>query len=82
MPKEEIKKTAFEIAMLGMNGITPENKGYSVPSIPGKSFGGYELLAYYYVTWAIAIPEMLDQLQMPFKDAYAAAVELHNRKKK
>ena len=83
MSKNEIKKIAFEIAMLGCGGISPDQKsGYKVNSIPDKDFGGYQLLAYYYVSWAIAIPEQLDMLQLPFKTAYASAKQMYDAKKK
>ena len=80
--KEEIKKTAFEIAMLGMNGISPDKKsGYKVPSID-KDMGGYQMLAYYYVSWAIAIPEMLPQLRLgAFDAAYQQAKNLWELKR-
>lgn len=45
-----------------MSGIDPKKDGYS----QNKSFTGYQSLAYYYVSWATAISEMLAQLQMPF----------------
>lgn len=81
-PMSEIKKIAFEIAMLGCGGISPDQKsGYKVNSIPDKDFGGYQLLAYYYVSWAIAIPEQLDMLQLPFKTAYATAKQMYDAKK-
>lgn len=71
---EDIEKVAFECAMVGQNGISPAQKnGYKLNSVPGKDFGGYELLAYYYVSWAISHPEMLDKLKLPFDDAYALA---------
>ena len=71
---EDIEKVAFECAMVGQNGISPAQKsGYKLNSVPGKDFGGYELLAYYYVSWAISHPEMLSKLQLPFDDAYALA---------
>ena len=83
MSKEKVRTIAFEIAMLGCGGINPANKsGYKVNSIPDKDFGGYELLAYYYVSWAIAVPEKLDALQLPFKSAYESALQLYNAKKK
>ncbi|MDZ7717833.1 MAG: hypothetical protein U5K72_03300 [Balneolaceae bacterium] len=63
MPKPEVKEIAQEIAMMGMTGIDPKKDGYHIPSIEGSSFSGYKTLAYYYVSWAIAIPEMLSQLQ-------------------
>ena len=68
--------------MLGCGGISPDQKsGYKVNSIPDKDFGGYQLLAYYYVSWAIAIPEQLDMLQLPFKKAYETATQMYNAKK-
>lgn len=82
MAQEDIKKIAFEIAMIGTTGISPEKKsGYKVPSISGKDFGGYQLLAYYYVSWALAIPEMLPSLGLPFDTAWATAQEMWKRKK-
>ena len=71
---EDVEKVAFECAMVGQNGISPAQKsGYKLNSVPGKVFGGYELLAYYYISWAISHPEMLDKLKLPFDDAYALA---------
>jgi Tfp pilus assembly protein PilF len=73
MPKDKVKNIAVEIAELGMHGISPDKKGYRVRSIPDTEFSGYHLLAYYYVSWAIALPEMLGQLQMPFEKEYEVA---------
>lgn len=82
MDKMEIKKIAFEIAMIGTTGISPDKKsGYKVPSILEKDFGGYQLLAYYYVSWALAIPEMLASLGLPFDTAWATAQEMWKKKK-
>lgn len=78
MPINQVKDIAYEIAMLGRNGINPEKKGYKVNKMPGKSFSGYKLLAYYYVSWAIAIPEMLKELQMPFDKEYELALSIFN----
>lgn len=82
MDKMEIKKIAFEIAIIGTTGISPDKKsGYKVPSIPEKDFGGYQLLAYYYVSWALAIPEMLASLGLPFDTAWATAQEMWKKKR-
>ncbi|MFB9055990.1 hypothetical protein ACFFU9_04475 [Mariniflexile ostreae] len=70
---EETKKIAFEIATIGTQGIDPNKKNYSIPSIKNSNFSGYKTLAYYYVSWAIAIPEMLKQLQLPFDKEYELA---------
>jgi len=78
MPKDNVKKIAFEIAQVGINGIDPKKEGYKIPSIPGSSFSGYKTLAYYYVSWALAIPEMLSKLQMPFDKEYELAKQMIN----
>ncbi|TKS57405.1 tetratricopeptide repeat protein [Mesohalobacter halotolerans] len=70
--KEEIKKIAFEFATLGMTGIDPKKTNYEVPSI-NKKMSGYQALSYYYVSWALAIPEMLSKLGMPFDEEFDLA---------
>ncbi len=77
MPKEEIKKMALEIAMQGTQGYRPDKDDYRISSIKGKTFSGYHVLAYYYVSWALAIPEMLPQLQLPYDDEYKLALTMH-----
>ncbi len=73
-PPDEIKKIAFEIATIGMGGIDPNKEhGYEIPSIPASKFSGYKTLAYYYVRWALSMPEMLKSLQMPFDTEYELA---------
>lgn len=74
---EKIRNIAFEIAMIGTQGIIPDKKGYVVGLIPGKSFSGYHLLAYYYVSWALAIPDMLEGLKLPYKEEFKLAKTLH-----
>jgi len=48
--------------------------------VPGKTFSGYHLLAYYYVSWKLAMPEMLADLQLPFDQEYAMAEQLYTAK--
>lgn len=76
---ETVKEIAFEAAMLGQTGIDPKKQGYRLNKIPGQKFSGYKLLAYYYVSWAKAIPEMLAHLQMPFDQEYQLALSLFNK---
>jgi len=78
MPHTDVHRIALEIAMVGMTGINPKNKGYKINAMPGREFGGYEFLAYYYVSWAIAVPEKLDALGLPFRNAYQAALDMYN----
>ena len=77
----DVHRIALEIAMVGVTGISPQ-KTYSIKSIPDKEFGGYQFLAYYYVSWARAIPEKLAQLGLPFSKAYASALQMYNSKHK
>lgn len=80
MGHDDVKKIAFEIATVGINGISPDKK-YSINSIPGKEFGGYEFLAYYYVSWAREFPDALEKIQLPFSKAYQTAIEMYNAKR-
>jgi tetratricopeptide (TPR) repeat protein len=73
LDQPKIKKIALDIAMLGTQGFNPNKDGYRVPSIEGKSFSGYQILAYYYVSFKLAIPELLSQLQLPFDEEYKMA---------
>jgi hypothetical protein len=82
MAKEEIRSIAMEIALQGTQGYRPEKEDYRISKIPGKLFSGYHILAYYYVSWKIAIPEMLSQLQLPFDEEYQLALSLYNSEKK
>ena len=76
----DVHRIALEIAMVGVTGIDPKKK-YSIKSIPDKEFGGYQFLAYYYVSWARAIPNMLDKLGLPFSKAYESALQMYNAQK-
>lgn len=76
----DVHRIALEIAMVGVTGIDPMKK-YSIKSIPNKEFGGYQLLAYYYVSWARAIPDKLEHLGLPFSKAYESALQMYNSKR-
>jgi tetratricopeptide (TPR) repeat protein len=73
---EDIKQTALEIAMLGTMGIDPNKKEYIISSIVGKRFSGNQVLAYYYVSWSIAMPEQVQHLGLNFKKEFEMAKKL------
>lgn len=73
MDMSEIKKIAVEIAMQGTHGYRPDKKDYTLTTIPGKTFSGYHILAYYYVSWALADPIMLAKLGLPYEEEYKVA---------
>ena len=79
LDSQDVHRIAIEIAMVGVTGIDPKKK-YSIKSLPDNEFGGYQLLAYYYVSWARAIPEKLDALGLPFSKAYESALSMYNAK--
>jgi Tfp pilus assembly protein PilF len=81
LSSEKVKEIAFEIAMLGTQGIRPDKQGYKLHHIPGETFSGYHLLAYYYVSWKIAHPELLDGLKLPYDKEYAIALSFNSARK-
>jgi tetratricopeptide (TPR) repeat protein len=80
MPNDEIRKIAFDIALQGRLGYSPDKDGYRIPSIPNKEFSGYNILAYYYVSWALSNPDLLSQLQLPYTEEYELALKMYNPK--
>ena len=78
--KEEIKKIGFEIATLGTQGISPNKTDYRISSINDKVFTGPHILAYYYVSWALALPDMVGQLQLPYDAEYKLATTIIAKK--
>lgn len=80
MSLAKVKKIAMEIAMLGMGGIDPSKQsGYRIPSID-RDFSGYLILAYYYTSWKLAIPEAAEQLGLPYIKQYEDAQLLYKKK--
>jgi hypothetical protein len=71
-----INDIAIQMALMCRDEITPDAEGYTVPLITGKTFTGYQVLAYYYVSWAKAFPEYLEQLRLPFDKEYDFAQEM------
>ena len=76
MSFQEVQKVAMEIATAGLSGINPKGK-YSINSFPGKEFGGYQFLAYYYVSFARTMPNLLKEIGLPYDKAYETALKLY-----
>lgn len=81
MSIDDVKVVAFEIALKGAKGYNLEKNDYEIVSMPGKIFTGYEILAYYYVSCLISMPEILFKLQLPFDDEYSYAQSVFSEKK-
>ena len=82
MPVDDIKVIAFEIALKGTHGYSPDKDNYEIVSMPGQVFSGYRILAYYYVSCLLAMPEILPKLQLPFDKEYAYAKKLFSGRMK
>ena len=81
MDYEQVKDISRECAFTGMNGISVGgDKTYTLKAFPRKQFSGYEFLAYYYVSWAIAEPEHLLDTGLPFHKAYAMARQMWEKR--
>lgn len=78
----EIQPVAFEIAQIGITGISPEGKNYKVSFFPRANFTGYQLLAYYYVTWKLFNPAMHQKLGLPFDKEYELALQFYQLQSK
>ncbi len=76
LPIEKVKEIALEIAQTGAHGIDPNKDGYKLAHVPGKKFGGSQLLSWCYVSWAMGMPEMLASLQLPFDNEYEMAKKI------
>lgn len=82
MTPEEISAVARDCAFKGMNGIQPGTDAkYTLNAFPGKQFTGYEFLAYFYVSWAIAEPDQVLELGLPFHKAYALAKQMYEKRR-
>lgn len=82
MDYEQVKDISRECAFTGVNGISVGgDKTYTLKAFLGKKFSGYEFLAYYYVSWAIAEPEHLLDTGLPFHKAYSMARQMWEKRK-
>lgn len=77
MPIDEVRKIAYEIAFQGTQGYNPDKKDYKISAIKGKTFSGYHILAYYYVSWSLAVPVSLSELKLPYEEEYKLAKSMH-----
>ena len=63
--------------MLGMQGIDPNKKDYIISSINNKRFSGNQVLAFYYVSWALSMPEQVPHLGLDFGKEFEMARKMN-----
>jgi len=66
LSQPEIQAIAMDCAMTGANGISPNKDGYTLKTVPGQTFTGNRLLAWFYASFAMSVPQMLSELGLPF----------------
>ncbi|MCX8494221.1 MAG: tetratricopeptide repeat protein [Chthoniobacterales bacterium] len=79
MEPDEVKRIAFEIAVMGQEGIdysSPENK-YRLKSLPGKTMSGLQLMCLMYAGFKQVAPDM--DSGMDLEDEYQQALSLFRR---
>ena len=83
--KEECRRSIrflFDRNILWGDALDFTNKDdYRINSIKGKTFSGYHILAYFYVSWSLAITELVSQLNLPYETEYKMALAMHKPNK-
>ena len=76
MPVQDIQKVAFEIGMMGQNGLAVNNpsKKYTLNTMSGE-FTGLQLVCYMYVGFKSFAPEQ--DVGMDFSEEYRMAKQFH-----
>ena len=70
----------MDIAMQGTQGFNPNKDGYKVSSLPDKEFSGKQILAWFFVSWSMAMPDAVDSLGLNFHEEYKMAKLLSENK--
>jgi len=79
MTPEQVRNTAFEIAMIGRSGLdyaSPEEK-YELQSLPDRKFSGLHLMCLMYAGFKRIAPEQ--ELGMDLNDPYLTALSLFEK---
>jgi tetratricopeptide (TPR) repeat protein len=77
MTPEQVRDVAFEIALLGRNGLdyaAPDEK-YELRALPGRKFSGLHLMCLMYAGFKRVAPE--HDVGMDLNDSFLTALQLH-----
>ncbi len=79
MPRQEVQKIGFEIAILGQSGLDTNDiaQKYTLRSLPGE-FSALHLVSIMYVAFKIIAPD--HDVRFDLSGEYAAALALHEKK--
>ncbi len=73
LPADKIREIAKDIPMHGRHGFDINKNDYRITSLPGLKFTGYQILSWYYVTFALSQPELFKELGLPFEKEWGLA---------
>jgi hypothetical protein len=59
-------------------GIDPNKNDYIISNIDGKRFSGNQVLSYYYISWALSMPEQVHHLGLDFGKEFEMAKKLNS----
>jgi hypothetical protein len=79
MPVDKVKEVAFEIGMVGRNGLdyaSPDKK-YTLKSLPGEQFSGLHLMCLMFAGFKRIAPE--HDLRMDLEDPFLEALEMFQK---
>ncbi|MFN9379938.1 MAG: hypothetical protein ACK6BQ_08170 [Bacteroidota bacterium] len=83
--KDECRRSIrflFDRNILWGDALDFTNKDdYRINSIKGKTFSGYRILTYFYVSWSLAIPELVSQINLPYETEFKMALAMHKPNK-
>jgi tetratricopeptide (TPR) repeat protein len=77
MTPEQIRNIAFEIALLGQNGLdyaSPDEK-YELRALPDRKFSGLHLMCLMYAGFKSVAPDQ--EVQMDLNDPFLTALQMH-----
>jgi tetratricopeptide (TPR) repeat protein len=77
MTPEQVRDVAFEIALLGRNGLdyySPDEK-YDLKTLPERKFSGLHLMCLMYAGFKRVAPE--HEVQMDLNDPFLTALQMH-----
>ena len=63
-------------SLIWCNFFVTNIQNYIIGSIPNKRFSGYQLLSFYYVSWALAVPEHVGELGLEYESEFEMAVKM------
>jgi len=72
----QFKKSFNDLQALRITQCLHRSYNYSIGGIPGKQFSGYQILAWYYISWSIAMPDMVGQLGLNYEKEYEMAKQM------